>query len=126
MRPIQSDMGEARRILIVEDEPLIAMMLGDLVADLGHEVHGVCETLEQAHAAVQADGFDLAILDIHLGGDDVWPVAEALKQAEKPFLLASGGHIDPPPAAFQHSPVLAKPYSLDMLGSLLNKAFASA
>ncbi|WP_265529706.1 response regulator [Sphingomicrobium marinum] len=117
-------MGEARRILIVEDEPLIAMMLGDLIADLGHEVEGVCDTLAEAHAAVDAGGFDLAILDVHLGDEDVWPVAEALQQQGTPFLVASGGHIDPPPRAFEHCPMLAKPYTREMLGSLLHEALA--
>lgn len=119
-------MGEARRILIVEDEPLIAMMLSDLVEDLGHEVHGSCETLAEAHASASAGGFDLAILDIHLGDEDIWPVAEAMQQSNLPFLFASGGHIAPPPAAFENVPVLSKPYTIDMLGKCLEEAFANA
>ena len=119
-------MGDPRRILIVEDEPLIAMMLSDLVEDLGHQVGDTCETLAEALAAADAGGFDLAILDIHLGGDDIWPVAEAMAASGQRFILASGGHISPPPAAFAEVPVLTKPYTLDMLGSLLEKALATA
>ena len=119
-------MGESRRILIVEDEALIAMLLGDMIEDLGHVVHGHCETLDEAVTAAQAGGFDIAILDIHLGRDDIWPVAEALRENGTPFLLASGGHIDAPPPAFADTPVVAKPYSLEMLGTHLEKAFANA
>ena len=65
-----------RRILIVEDEPLIAMMLEDFIESLGHEVRGPCESVTEALAMVEADGFDLAILDVHArhavagGGED--------------------------------------------------------
>ena len=119
-------MGVPRRILIVEDEPLIAMMLADLVEDLGHEVHDSCDTLDSARAAASQGGFDLAILDIHLGDDAIWSVVDILAANKTPFLLASGGHLDPPPQAYARAPIISKPYSLEMLGAHLEKAFTTA
>ena len=84
-------MNNKRCILIVEDEPLIAMMLEDFIESLGHEVRGPCESVTEALAMVEADGFDLAILDVNLKGESVWPVATALRAKGIPFVLASGG-----------------------------------
>ena len=71
-------MADTRSILIVEDEPLIAMMLEDFLDSLGHKVRGTCETVEGALEEVEKGGFDLAILDVNLKGENVWPVATRL------------------------------------------------
>ena len=75
-------MTKPRCILIVEDEPLIAMMLEDFILSLGHEVRGPCETVAEALREVAKDHFDLAILDVNLKGESVWPVAAALRASE--------------------------------------------
>ena len=93
-------MSATRNILIVEDEPLIAMMLEDFILSLGHEVTDNCDSVSSALQAVGTGGFDLAILDVNLKGESVWPVATALRAHGIPFVLASGGHVDPPPAEF--------------------------
>ena len=54
--------------------------------------------------AVEKGEFDLAILDVNLKGESVWPVAAALRDKGTPFVLASGGHVDPPPAEFKKRP----------------------
>ena len=87
----------ARTILIVEDEPLIAMMLEDFLESLGHVVKASCDNVADALAAVGKNGFDIAILDVNLKGENVWPVATELRQRGVPFVLASGGHVEPPP-----------------------------
>ena len=69
-------MTGARTILIVEDEPLIAMMLEDFLESLGHAVKASCDNVADALTAVAGDGFDLAILDVNLKGENVWPVAD--------------------------------------------------
>jgi DNA-binding response OmpR family regulator len=84
-------MTDLRCILIVEDEPLIAMMLEDFILSLGHEVAGPCETVAEALEAVACKSFHLAILDVNLKGENVWPVARALRERGVPFVLASGG-----------------------------------
>ena len=116
--------SEARRILIVEDEPLIAMMLEDFLLSLGHEVRATCDSVGEALEAVLAGDFDLAILDVNLKGESVWPVAAELRNRDIPFILASGGHVDPPPAEFASVPMIDKPYTIDRVTPALEAAFA--
>ena len=73
-------MEATRSILIVEDEPLIAMMLEDFLDSLGHKISGTCDTVDCALAEVEKGGFDLAILDVNLKGENVWPVATRLRE----------------------------------------------
>ena len=72
-------------ILIVEDEPLIAMMLEDFLDSLGHKVRGTCDTVKCALDEVEKGGFDLAILDVNLKGENVWPVATRLREKKVPL-----------------------------------------
>ena len=78
-------MTEGRRILIVEDEPLIAMMLEDFLDSLGHRVQGTCDTVKCALEEVEKGGFDLAILDVNLKGESVWPGAAARQRTAERF-----------------------------------------
>jgi CheY-like chemotaxis protein len=101
-------------VLIVEDEPLISMVLEDYIDGLGHRIAGTVDSLEDALARVEVGGFDLAILDVHLrNGTPAWPVADALADRGVAFVLATGGHIEPPPVRHATAPTLAKPYTLD-------------
>jgi DNA-binding NtrC family response regulator len=115
-----------RSILIVEDEPLIAMMLEDFILSLGHEVRGPCESVEEALAAIKGDGFDIAILDVNLKGESVWPVATALRELGIPFVLATGGHVEPPPAEFRDVAMIEKPYTLDRVIPVIEAALDMA
>jgi DNA-binding response OmpR family regulator len=117
-------MTEGRTILIVEDEPLIAMMLEDFLESMGHSVRGTCDTVSQALAEADRGGFDLAILDVNLKGENVWPVASKLRDIGVPFVLASGGHVDPPPPEFRGVPMLEKPFTIDRVAPVLNEALA--
>jgi CheY-like chemotaxis protein len=78
------------RVLIVEDEALIAMMLEDMLDELGHSVAGVEATIDGAIAAARASAFDCVLLDANLGGDSAAPVASALRDAGVPFVVTSG------------------------------------
>ena len=113
---------DPRCILIVEDEPLIAMMLEDFILSLGHEVVGPCESVEEALVAVSTQSFDLAILDVNLKGESVWPVAAALRERGVPFVLASGGHVVPPPPEFADTPLIEKPYTIDRVSPMIDAA----
>jgi len=114
-----------RSILIVEDEPLIAMMLEDFLESMGHTVVASCESVEDALGHVDAGGFDVAIIDVQLrDGEKVWPVADRLAEAGTPFVLATGGHVEPPPARHAGAPVLAKPYTMDAIEPVLALALA--
>jgi len=108
--------GPIRSILIVEDEPLIAMMLEDFLESLGHNVVASCESVADALGHVEAGGFDVAIIDVQLkDGERVWPVADRLVEIGKPFVVATGGHVEPPPAQHASAPVLSKPYTIDAI-----------
>ena len=119
-------MTSTRNILIVEDEPLIAMMLEDFILSLGHQVTNNCDSVASALEAVAAGGFDLAILDVNLKGESVWPVATALRAIGVPFVLASGGHVDPPPAEFADVALIEKPYTIDRVSPIIAAALADA
>jgi len=119
-------MTGSRSILIVEDEPLIAMMLEDFVLSLGHEVSGNCDSVEAALKEVENGTFDLAILDVNLKGENVWPVAAALRSKGTPFVLASGGHVDPPPAEFRNVPMIEKPYTIDRVTPIIDAVLAAS
>jgi DNA-binding response OmpR family regulator len=119
-------MTGSRSILIVEDEPLIAMMLEDFIQSLGHEVSGNCDSVGTALKEVEKGAFDLAILDINLKGENVWPVASALREKGTPFVLATGGHVDPPPAEFAGVPTIEKPYTIDRVTPIIEAVLARA
>ena len=114
-----------RSILIVEDEPLIAMMLEDFLDSLGHDVRGSCDSVGSALEAVEGGGFDVAILDVNLKGENVWPVAKRLRELKVPFVIATGGHVDPPPPEFNDAPVIEKPYTVDRVTPAIDAALAA-
>ena len=118
-------MSEERSVLIVEDEPLIAMMLEDFLDSLGHKVIATCDSVGEALAHVEQGAFDVAIIDVQLkDGESIWPVADRLVEAGKPFVIATGGHVEPPPAAHADAPTLTKPYTIDAIEPAIQEAMA--
>ena len=117
-------MTESRSILVVEDEPLIAMMLEDFLESLGHKVHATCDNIQCSLDAVDGGGFDVAILDVNINGASVWPVAHKLREKNIPFVIATGGHVEPPPAEFTQVPVIEKPYTIDRVSPAIEAALA--
>ena len=110
-----------RRVLVVEDEMLIGMLLEDMLADLGHEVAAVVPRLKDALAAVETGDFDLAILDVHLQGESAFPVAEALIARNIPFVFATGYGERGLPDSYRDRPVLQKPFAKDDLERVLGQ-----
>src|SRR3954469_6352728 len=82
--------AEFRRVLVVEDEMMVAMYVEDLLTDLGFEVAAVATGLEQALPLARNGEFDFAVLDINLAGQLSFPVADELRKRGIPFLFASG------------------------------------
>jgi CheY-like chemotaxis protein len=114
-----------RSVLIVEDEPLIAMMLEDFLESLGHDVVGTCESVDEAIEKVNQGGFDLAIIDVQLkDGQQVWPLADRLAETGTPYIIATGGHVEPPPEQHADAPILAKPYTIEAIEPALAQACA--
>jgi DNA-binding NtrC family response regulator len=119
-------MSDSRSILIVEDEPLIAMMLEDFLESLGHRVVGAVETVEDAMVHIDEGGIDVAIIDVRLkNGQQVWPLADRLAGDGIPYILATGGHIQPPPERHADATMLAKPYTIDAIGPAILAACAA-
>lgn len=113
-------LDQKKRILVVEDETLIAMLLEDMLEELGYALAGSAHTLDGALALAKAADIDAAILDIELDNKKSWPVAEALMQRGIPFAFATGegkgAAIDP---RFSTAPILGKPYDAqDLKGAL--------
>ena len=104
-----------KRVLAVEDESLVAMWLEDLLTDLGCVVVGPANSLEAALQLLECDAIELAVLDVNLAGEKVFPVAERLAARNVPFVFATGygasGVVEP----FSEHPVVQKPYTLEML-----------
>ena len=107
------------RILIVEDEMLVAMLLEDVVAELGHEVAGLAMRLETAVEAVEREDFDFAILDINLAGKHSYPVADRLRLRGIPFIFASGYGAAGLSKAYQDTLVLRKPFDIGQVARAL-------
>ena len=106
-------MQAIRSVLIVEDEPIIAMMLEDYLDLLGCAVAGTADNVPEALAIVEGGGFDLAILDVSLrDGAECWPIADALAARNIPFILASGGVGTMKGDVPGCSTMLEKPYAL--------------
>src|SRR3712207_789531 len=101
------------------------MMLEDFLDSLGHNVAGSCDSVAAAMDRVEEGGFDIAIVDVNLNGEQIWTVADRLKAKGVPYILATGGHIEPPPAAHASAPVLSKPFTLDAIEPILAEAEAS-
>jgi len=110
-----------KRILVVEDEFLVAAMLCDFLEDAGAVTLGPVGRVADGLEAIAGGGFDLAVLDWNLCGESSLPLAEALTAAGMPFVIATGyGTVD---AAYSGTPILAKPYAWEdavrLIGSLI-------
>ena len=112
-------MSVSRCILIVEDEPLISMMLEDFVQSLGHSVAAICESVEDALKAIDGDPFDLAILDVNLNGRRSYPIARALSDRGVPFAFATGYGGHGVGNGYGNGSVLSKPFDLQQLVKVL-------
>ena len=107
------------RVLIVEDEMLVAMNLEDMLLDLGHEVAGIASRLAPALALARDAGFDAAILDVNLAGERSFPVADLLAERGTPFLFATGYGVQGVEERHRTRPILQKPFrSVDLKTAL--------
>lgn len=96
------------RVLIVEDEPIVAMCLEDILCDLGCVTVGPAARLSEGLELAEQGGLDAAILDINLGSERSTPIAELLRTRGVPFAFASG--YSSAPEGFDAPPLIGKPY----------------
>lgn len=109
---------EGRRVLLVEDESLIAMMAEDILLDLGCEVI-LAMRLDQALTYAQAETFDFAVLDVNLGDARSYPVADLLLENGTPFLFATGYGLKGVDPNYASIPVIQKPYVEAQMAEML-------
>lgn len=113
-------MSVVRQILIVEDEPLIAMMLEDFLEILDHQVVGTADCVATALEQIEGVRIDAAILDVNLrAGEKSTLVAEALAARDIPFVFATGGTEEGVDARFRDRPRLMKPFTMDGVAKAL-------
>jgi len=111
----------ALRVLLVEDEGLVAVMIEDLLADLGCEVPCSASSVGEAMQWLKAGGEpDAALLDVNLDGEPVFPVAEILAARGVPFAFTTGYAQSHDPR-FSQAPFLGKPIRLDRLAEVLKR-----
>ncbi len=116
------------RMLIVEDEAMVAMMLEDQLMELGCIVVGVAGSVSEGLAKLDtvAAELDAAVLDVNLGGEKVFPVAEELTARGVPFIFATGYGTAGLAPDFALTPTLAKPYSPQALEAMLASVVENA
>lgn len=112
------------RILLVEDELLVALMLEDLLTELGHRVVAMAPNVKAALDHAQRDDVDMALLDVNLDGQPVFPVAERLAARGTRFAFATGYGRAGLPESFLDRPVLNKPVAAEDLKRVIAGLFA--
>jgi DNA-binding NtrC family response regulator len=110
-----------RRVLLVEDEMIVAWLLEDMLAELGCAVVGPAASVDQALAMIDAEAIDVAMLDVNLDGQMSYPVADALAARGVPFVFSTGYHKDRLLERYRTFPALQKPFHLSELTDMLAK-----
>jgi PAS domain S-box-containing protein len=106
------------RVLLVEDEILVAMMMKDILTELGFSVIGPFSRLAEAMVAAVHDEIDAGIIDINLGGEFVYPVADVLAARKIPFVFVTGYGVESIDGRFGYVPIVKKPVQRQALQSI--------
>ena len=104
-----------RRVLVVEDEMMVLMLIEDMLADLGCESVTAAATVDQAIALIDAQVFDAAMLDLNLNGNKSHPVAAALAVRGVPFVFSTGYTAHDMREGYRDRPLLKKPFQYEEL-----------
>lgn len=113
---------EGLRVLVVEDEAAVAMLVETMLEDLGCVVTASATSVEEALECIVDGGFEFALLDLNLAGQRVDPVAAALSDRDLPFAFASGYGPNGAPQGFEAVQVIAKPFRRRDLEATLRRA----
>lgn len=108
------------RVLVVEDEIMIALLLEDLLADFGHVVVGPLARLDKAVEAAGREAVDVAILDVNVNGREIYPVADTLAARGIPFVFCTGYDRQTLRAPYGDRPTLRKPFRRHDLREVLD------
>src|SRR5499426_3847566 len=110
-----------RRVLIVEDEAMIAGLIESILRAAGWSVVGPIATLERALATIERERIDAALLDVRINGHDAFAAADVLMRRRIPFIFVSGFTRRQMPPAYQHCAYIAKPFTPDAILALLEE-----
>ena len=111
-----------KRVLVVEDELMIRMLLEDMLGELGYTVAAEAARIDEALEATKTTEFDLAILDVNLDGQPISPVFDALVARGTPFVFATGYGERGLPEPYRDRPTLKKPFQMEGLKQMLETA----
>lgn len=111
---------QGKRILIVEDSPVVAPFTADVVEELGCTVVGPAPNIASARQLIENETFDAALMDVHIRGERAFNLCEALDAKGVPFVLTSGYADWQIPEKWQDRPRLQKPYTLVQVEEALN------
>jgi CheY-like chemotaxis protein len=120
-QPASADLT-GKRILLVEDSPVVGPFTAELLEELGCEVVGPAPNMAAARELVDSGGFDAALMDIHIRGERVFPLCEVLEAKHLPFVLTSGYADWQMADKWADRPRLQKPYKLDQVRQALSEA----
>ncbi|MBP7649425.1 MAG: response regulator [Phenylobacterium sp.] len=109
------------RVLVVEDEMMVSMLIEDMLTDLGCIVVGPAARLDEAVALTESEQIDCAVLDVNLGGQPIFPLADILRAKGAPFAFATGYGDAGLRAIDKGSPVLQKPFREADLARILGE-----
>ncbi len=115
-------LAATKRVLVVEDELMIRMLLEDMLSELGYTVAAEAARIEEALEAAKNADFDLAILDVNLDGQPISPVVDALVERGRPFVFATGYGERGLPEGYRDRPTLKKPFQLEGLQRMMESA----
>ncbi|MDO9503141.1 response regulator [Falsiroseomonas sp.] len=118
--------GIVRRVLVIEDEALVAMLVEDALLDAGFQVLGPAATVEEALRFLEGERPDAVVLDLNLAGETSTPVADLLAARGIPYVIATGYGASGLPPGHQNAMVLAKPYDPGELIAMLGRLCAAA
>jgi CheY-like chemotaxis protein len=110
-----------RRVLVVEDEMLVLIMIEDMLADLGCMSVTSAATVDKALTLINGQAFDIALLDVNLNGHDSHQVAEALSARGAPFIYSTGNTGQSSRDDYSDRPVLKKPFKYEELIAILTR-----
>ncbi len=114
------------KVLVVEDEYLIRMLLEDMLGDLGYELAAGVGTIAEASEVATSGDFNVAILDVNLDGEEIYPVADILAGRGLPFVFVTGYGECSLPAPHRDRPALQKPFQAEQLKTALADLLATA
>jgi CheY-like chemotaxis protein len=110
-----------KRILVVEDSPVVAPFTADVLGELGCEVVGPAPNMAAARELIDAAQLDAALMDVHIRGERVFPLCDLLDSKQVPFILTSGYADWQMPEKLRKRPRLQKPYTIAQVEKALAK-----